>query len=125
MDESILKIIKKMIGLDESYTQFDVDVILHINMAFATLNHLGVGPQNGFRISDDTATWDDYETDVTKAGLIKDYIYMKVKLLFDPPTSNSYSENLKESVKELEWRLFEMYDPRLPDEDEKEDDEDV
>ncbi|HAU85221.1 MAG TPA: hypothetical protein DCW90_06880 [Lachnospiraceae bacterium] len=123
MNESILKTIKKLIGCAEDYTQFDVDIILHINTAFSTLNHLGVGPQNGYRISDESNTWDEFETDPTKLGLIKDYIYLKVKLLFDPPSSSSFLENAEKQLKEMEWRLYMMYDPITLDEEEDDEDD--
>ena len=103
--ESILSSIKKLLGIPESYTNFDEDIIIHINTAFAILNQLGVGPDEGFMIEDGNATWGDY---ITKYNLlmIRTFIYLKVRLLFDPPTSNALIESINRTIGELEWRIF-------------------
>lgn len=103
--DSILTSVKKLLGIHAEYTDFDVDIIVHINTAFATLNQLGVGPSYGFAIEDESATWDEYIT-VTNLTMVKTYIYLKVRLLFDPPTSAALLESLKQSIGEMEFRLL-------------------
>lgn len=112
--DSILNSIKKLIGMDPEYTQFDTDLIIYINSIFAILKQVGVGPENGFSISDDSATWDEYLPDYDKNfEFVKTYIQQRVKLVFDPPLTSSVLDAMKETIKELEWRLNiagEMYD---------------
>ena len=103
--ESILTSIKKLLGIAEEYTQFDDDIIMHINSVFLNLTQLGVGPSEGFLIEDDTATWDDYIGDSNQLQAVKSYEYLKVKLLFDPPLSSSVTESMNRMIAELEWRL--------------------
>lgn len=104
-EKSILTSIKKLLGVDEDYTQFDPDIIIHINTVFMTLKQLGVGPTQGFKIADNTAEWEDFITDRIDLEGLKTYIYLKVRLVFDPPQSSYLIENIKEQIKELEWRL--------------------
>ena len=111
MEESILKTIKQLIGCPDDFEQFDLDLIVHINSAFATLTHLGVGPKEGYRITGADNAWSEFEDDAQKLSLIKDYVYIKTRLLFDPPTSGSLMDSLKEQLKEMEWRLYMLYDP--------------
>lgn len=105
--DSILTSIKKLLGISEEYTQFDNDIIMHINTVFMNLTQLGVGPSAGFYIEDDTATWDEFvNTDkYIQLNSVKTYIYLKVKLIFDPPLSSSVVESIKRTIDELEWRL--------------------
>lgn len=105
--ESILTSIKKLLGISEEYTQFDSDIIMHINTVFLNLAQLGVGPSNGFFIEDSSAKWTDFVNIADNAQLqaIKTYIYLKVKLLFDPPLSSSVAESYNRQIAELEWRL--------------------
>lgn len=105
MEESILTSIKKMLGMEENYNVFDTDIIIHINTIFMTLNQLGVGPSSGFKIEDDSAMWSEYIDEDSDLEAVKTYIYLKVKLLFDPPLSSSVIEVMKQSIAELEWRL--------------------
>ena len=105
MEESILTSIKKMLGMEENYNVFDTDIIIHINTIFMTLNQLGVGPSSGFKIEDDSAIWSEYIDEDSDLEAVKTYIYLKVKLLFDPPLSSSVIEVMKQSIAELEWRL--------------------
>lgn len=111
MAESILLSIKKLLGIMPDYTQFDDDIIIHINTAFATLNQLGVGPSEGFMIEDRFAEWQDYTT-YKNLTMIRTYIYLKVRLLFDPPTSSVLVESINRSIAELEWRIFLEGDPK-------------
>ena len=103
--ESILTSIKKLLGITEEYDQFDPDIIMHINSVFMILTRLGVGPAEGFSIEDDTAVWTDFIQDVKKLESVKTYIYLKVKLAFDPPLSSAVIESMNRLINELEWRL--------------------
>lgn len=105
--ESILTSIKKLLGIDESYTHFDADIIMHINSALMVLTQLGVGPEEGFMIEDDTSTWISFisEENAAKIEAVKSYVYLKVKLLFDPPLSSAAIESINRQISELEWRL--------------------
>lgn len=105
METSILTSIKKMLGVAEDYTEFDEDIITHINSVFLNLTQLGVGPEEGFMIEDDTATWEDFIDDSIQLQAVKTYMYLKVKLLFDPPLSSSVTESFTRMIAELEWRL--------------------
>lgn len=102
--DSILTSIKKLLGIQETYTNFDEDIIIHINTAFATLNQLGVGPVEGFMIEDSSEVWTDYITECNLT-MVKSYIFLKVKLLFDPPTNTPLLESIKANINEMEWRL--------------------
>lgn len=104
--ESILTSIKKLLGIAEEYTHFDNDIIMHINSVFTTLTQLGVGPSEGFYIEDDSTYWTDFIEDMTKIQAIKTYIYLKVKLVFDPGSIGSSTLAAYErQIQELEWRL--------------------
>ena len=101
--DSILTSIKKLLGITESCTDFDTDIIMHINTVLMTLNQLGVGTK-GFKIEDRNAVWSEFiKSD--KLAATKSYVYLRVKLLFDPPLNSAIIEAIKESIKELEWRL--------------------
>lgn len=105
MENSILTSVKKALGIDSSYTNFDHDVILHTNTALMNLNQLGVGPATGFVIEDDTKTWTDLLGERLDLEAVKSYIYLKVRLLFDPPSSSFVLEAMERQVEEMEWRL--------------------
>lgn len=110
--ESILISIKKLLGIMPEYTHFDEDLIVHINTAFAALNQIGVGPAEGFMIVDENSEWTEYTT-VTNLTMVKTYIYLKVRLLFDPPTSSALMDSINRSIAELEWRIYLEGDPKL------------
>ena len=103
--DSILTSVKKMLGITEEYEHFDADIIMHINSVFMILTQLGVGPKEGFVIEDSGSTWSDFVPDTIKLEAIKTYTYLKVKLLFDPPTSSSAMDATNRMINELEWRL--------------------
>lgn len=105
---SILTSIKKLLNLTDTYTPFDSDIIMHINTVFMTLHQLGVGPSAGFKIKDETAVWTEYLSDSILLEAAKSYVYMKVKLMFDPPSSSFVLESYKTLCSELEWRLTEQ-----------------
>lgn len=105
IDSSIRVTIKKMLGLDPSYEAFDVDVTVAINSALMTLCQIGVGPSSGFYVSSDSETWKDFIGTRNDLEGVKEYVYLKTKIMFDPP-SNSFTLNaFNERIKELEWRL--------------------
>ena len=104
-NESILVTIKKLLGLPEEYKQFDTDVIIGINTAFMTLNQLGVGPVNGFSISDKTTTWSDYLKENSDFEGIKTYIHLTTKILFDPPQNATLMDAINRQINMLEFRL--------------------
>lgn len=105
--ESILTSIKKLLGIEEEFEQFDPDIIMHINTVFRLLKRMGVGPSKGFRIEDSESTWSEFLDDDIEDSLddVKTYIYLKVKMIFDPPTNSAHMEAMKETIKELEWTL--------------------
>lgn len=106
MIDSILTSIKKLLGINESYEHFDSDIIMHINSVLAILVQLGVGPEAGFSISGKSETWADFLGDnpVNLEG-VKTYIYMKVRLIFDPPSTAAAIDSMNRLVNEFEWRL--------------------
>ena len=103
--DSILTSIKKMLGIAEDYTQFDADLIMHINSVFLNLTQLGVGPASGFTIEDEYTEWTDFISNSAQLQAVKSYMYLKVKLLFDPPLSTAVIESTNRMIAELEWRL--------------------
>ena len=105
MNESILTTIKKMLGIEASYDAFDTDIIVNINTVFMTLTQLGVGPETGFSISGEYERWTDFTGSLKTFESVKTYIYLKVKLVFDPPTNSFVLESMKREITELEWRL--------------------
>ena len=105
METSILTSIKKLLGVAEDYIEFDEDIMTNINSVFLNLTQLGVGPEEGFMIEDNTAVWEDFINDSIQLQAVKTYVYLKVKLLFDPPLSSSVTESINRMIAELEWRL--------------------
>lgn len=102
---SILTSIKKLLGIAEEYEHFDADLIMHINSVLMILTQLGVGPAEGFLIRDEDATWDEFIQGETNIEAVRTYVYLKVKLLFDPPLSSAVIESTNRLIGELEWRL--------------------
>lgn len=105
MEESILLSTKKVLGLSEEYTAFDLDILTHINAAFSTLDQLGVGPVNGFMIDGPEDEWTDFGVPPNQLNLVKTYIYLKVRFLFDPPGTSFLLEAQQKQIQEYEWRL--------------------
>lgn len=111
--ESVLTSIKKLLGIDAGYTHFDSDLIMHINSVFSILTQMGVGPSDGFSITGDSESWSDFISESpNKFSFVKSYMYLKVKLLFDPPLSSAVIESINRQISELEWRLFVEADSR-------------
>lgn len=109
--DSILISIKKMLGIEAEYTHFDPDIIMFINSILMTVNQLGIGPTTGFSITDDTAVWADLVGDRTDLEAIQMFIYLKVRMMFDPPSSSFVLEAMNRTSTETEWRLMVQADP--------------
>lgn len=109
--DSILSSIKKLRGIDESYTHFDADIITNINTSFSILTQLGVGPTEGFAITDSSAVWSDFIGESPKLSMVKSYVDKKVQMMFDPPTNGAVKEAMNASLSELEWRISVAVDP--------------
>ena len=108
MENSILNTIKKMLGVDEEDTSFDTDIIVHINTVLMTLHQYGIGPVDGLTISDASTTWDELLPTGKKIEAVKTYIYIKVKLIFDPPSTSVTVDSFKSLADELEYRMKEQ-----------------
>lgn len=114
-DDSILNSIKKLLGIIPDVEAFDQDIIIHINSVFAILASIGIGPANGFRITSAQETWSAFlnqrvgegkGTDTNLYEDVKTFMYMKVKLIFDPPSSSSLLDSYNNLIKEIEYRLY-------------------
>lgn len=104
--ESILDSMKKVLGLEPEYTAFDVDIIMHINTTFSKLQQLGIGPDNGFQIRDKTETWDQYlGADNPALNNVKSFMYLSVRLYFDPPGTSYAIQAMERQIEELAWRI--------------------
>lgn len=110
---SILTSIKKLLMIDEDYEQFDADIIMHINTVLLILTQMGIGPAEGFSITSKEETWDDFlGEDLSKLQMVKTYIGLRVRLIFDPPLSSSVIEVINQTVKELEYRMYITENPK-------------
>lgn len=103
--DSILNSIKKLLGITEECKDFNQDLIIHINSVFMILNQLGVGPTDGFKITDETNTWNEFISGDQNIESVKTYMYMKVRMMFDPPSSSIVADAINKQISELEWRL--------------------
>lgn len=111
MDKSILNTIKRMLGLEPDYTPFDAEILIHINSAFMVLQQLGVGPKDGFSITGPDEVWSDYIGNAKNLEALKSFIYLRVKIVFDPPQSGTAMEAIKQQLDEYTWRLNVAVDP--------------
>lgn len=104
--DSILTSIKKLLGIAQECTDFDTDIIIHINSVLMILTQLGVGPEKGFTIEDSRDLWGDFlEDDLSKLEAVRTFVYLKVRLIFDPPSNSAVIESINRTISELEWRL--------------------
>lgn len=103
-DESILDSIKALLGILDNDDTFNRDIVMHVNSVFSTLNQLGVGPEAGFHITGSNEKWEDFITNEKQLN-VKTYIYIRVRLIFDPPQSSYVADLLKADAAEIEWRL--------------------
>lgn len=106
MEESILLTVRKLIGPSADYEVFDTDLIVHINAFFEVLTQCGVGPDEGFIVSGEAETWTDFISDPKLLPMVKDYITIRTRLTFDPPSSSFAMDSLKKTADELEWRMY-------------------
>lgn len=105
MEDSILLSVKKALSLSPDNTDFDADILMHINSVLAILQQLGIGPENGYYLEDDLTTWSDYlGADSNHIAMVRTYVAAKVRLLFDPPVSSAVMESLNRTCSEFEWR---------------------
>ena len=111
MQDSILMTIRKLVCGDPYADHFDTDLLVHINACFSILNQLGVGPENGFVVTDETQSWSSYSDNDRVLNMVKIYVTLKVKKIFDPPLTSSVLEAMDKEIKELEWRLNVAVDP--------------
>lgn len=105
MEQSILNSVKKVLGIAPDYLVFDEDIMMHINSTFSTLAQLGIGPAEGFAIEGAEEEWDDFLDEDIKLNSVKSYMYLKVRQLFDPPTTSYLIDAQNKQIQELEWRL--------------------
>ena len=111
MTNSILSSTKKILGIAPEYEAFDLMIMTHINSVFSTLEQIGVGPVGGFMIEDATAEWGALLGTDNRLNQVKSYVYLRVRLLFDPPATSFAINSLQEQAKEMEWRLQVTTDP--------------
>lgn len=122
--DSILQSTKKALGLTLDYTPFDAELVIHINSVLANLNQLGIGPDGGMLIEDETPTWSDFLRRVDEVvpdprlNHVKSYVYMRVRMLFDPPSVGYLVTSYEKMILEAEWRIMVAQDdvihPRAP-----------
>jgi hypothetical protein len=105
MEPCILTNVKKVLGVSGDYTVFDEDIIMHTNAAFAVLHQLGVGPTGGFHIEDYSNLWLDYDVQGPSLNLVKTYVFLRVRLIFDPPATSYLITAMNAQAEEFEWRL--------------------
>lgn len=114
MQDSILMTIRKLVCGDPYADHFDTDLLVHINACFSILNQLGVGPESGFVVTDETQNWSSYVADNRTLNMVKTYVTLKVKKIFDPPLTSSVLEAIDKEISQLEWRLNVAVDPVKP-----------
>ena len=114
MQDSILMTIRKLVCGDPYADHFDTDLLVHINACFSILNQLGVGPESGFVVTDETQSWSSYVADNRILNMVKTYVTLKVKKIFDPPLTSSVLEAMDKEISQLEWRLNVAVDPVNP-----------
>lgn len=114
MEQSILISTKKILGIAKEYTAFDLDIITHINSVFYILSQLGVGPAAGFAIEDEQSKWEDFPGPPEQLNALRTYVFLRVRMLFDPPTTSFLIDAMEKQIAEYEWRLnvsreYELY----------------
>lgn len=104
--DSILTSVKKIVGISEEDESFDADLIIHTNSVLMILNQLGVGPTEGFSITDKTSVWSDFISENSSIEAVKSFVGLKVRMIFDPPTSSAVADSINKTISELEWRIL-------------------
>lgn len=107
-NDSILNSIKKLLGLEADYKVFDTDIMMHINTVFSVLYNIGASPKDGFMISSEEQTWSMFLKNTMHAEMVKSYMYLRVKMLFDPPATSFVIDSMQKQIAEFEWRLNTM-----------------
>ena len=102
---SILDSIKQLLGIDAADTNFDKELIMHINGALMVMNQLGVGPNTGYSITSKDNTWDEFLLGRTDLDAVKTDIYLRVRLMFDPPQNSFLVSALEKQIQEYDWRI--------------------
>lgn len=105
MADSILTSTKKILGFEEDDSGYDLDILTHINTAFDTLEQLGIGPDGGFSIENSDPTWDEYLQGDPRLNSVRTYVFLRVRFLFDPPTTSFHLQAMQDQIKQFEWRL--------------------
>lgn len=105
MTDSILDSVKKVVNVPADYEAFNQDIIMHINSVFSTLNQLGIGPEEGFSIADESTEWSAFLNGDPRLNHVKSYMYLRVRRLFDPPGTSFLLEAYQKQIEEFEWRL--------------------
>jgi len=105
VEQRILISVKKVLGLPEADTSFDVDITMHINTVLATLTQVGIGPAEGFMIEGAADTWDAFIGNDKRLNAVRTYVYLRVRLLFDPPQTSFVIDSMQKQIQEFEWRL--------------------
>jgi hypothetical protein len=105
MTDSILDSVKKVLGFDPSYTAFDIDVLMHINTVFSDLNDLGIGPSDGYSITDNTSQWSALLGSDLVLNRVKTYVFLRVRMIFDPPVTSFAIDAMNKQIEQLEWRI--------------------
>lgn len=115
--DSILQSTKKLLQIDRSYDAFDLDIITGINTAFSDLFQAGVGPVEGYQIEDETSLWSEFIGNNMSINQVKTYVQLRVRLLFDAPTSSFGLDAIEKQIEELIWRLnvADDFSFRVPD----------
>lgn len=114
MSDSILNDVKKVLGLDSGYTPFDIDVIIHINSALTVLNDLGVGPTDVLVITGAENLWSELGLENNQLSMVKSYLYLKTRVVFDPPAFGFHLDALNKQIEEQEYRLKERSEALIP-----------
>lgn len=114
MENSILLSTKKILGVAPDYNVFDLDIITHINSSLSIVNQLGIGPQGGLFIEDESTEWDDLGIPDNQLSLTRTYIFLRVRMLFDPPTTSFLIEAMTKQIQEHEYRLSYFREATVP-----------
>lgn len=100
----ILKDVKQVLGVDAEDRSFDVDIVMHINSALMILRQIGALSINS-RVVDDSTTWDELFPPANSLWAVQSYIYLRCRILFDPPSNSFVQTAIEKQISELEWRL--------------------
>ncbi len=109
--DSILDSVKSYLGIMSDDKSFDADILMSINAVMFALNQLGAGPSEPVVVEDATQEWIDYFEE-SAIGIVRQYVNMRVKMLFDPSSNNQIMDALKEQIAEAEWRILAYFDQK-------------